>query len=93
MRVVKPLAPAGYLQEHAFNLDRNHFAMTPGTPSAHGRRAVWRGTIPGILVVPGPLRPAPSGARPRSEQGESCLCREDLAVTEPEFMRISLGDI
>ena len=54
MRVVKPLAPAGYLQAHAFNLDRNHFAMTPGTPSAHGRRAVWRGTIPGLLVGPGP---------------------------------------
>lgn len=54
MRVVKPLAPAGYLQAHAFNLDRNHFAMTPGTPSAHGRRAVWRGTIHSLLVGPGP---------------------------------------
>lgn len=26
MRVVKPLAPAGYLQAHAFNLDGNRFA-------------------------------------------------------------------
>ena len=39
MRVVKPLAPAGYLQAHAFNLGG--------------------GTIPGLLVGPGPLRQAP----------------------------------
>lgn len=93
MRVVKPLAPAGYLQAHAFNLDRNHFAMTPGTPSAHGRRAVWRGTIPGLFGGTWTLRPAPVCARLRTERGESCLCRGHLAVTEPEFMRISLGDI
>lgn len=73
MRVVKPLAPAGYLQTHAFNLGG---ALSP---------ACWWDLD---------LAASPRVVRDLDlSEANPAFAVWHLAVTEPEFMRISLGDI
>ena len=73
MRVVKHLAPAGYLQAHAFNLGG---ALSP---------ACWWDLD---------LAASPRVVRNLDlSEANPAFAVWHLAVTEPEFMRISLGDI
>ena len=73
MRVVNPLAPAGYLQAHAFNLG--------GALSL----AFWWDLD---------LAASPRVVRNLDlSEANPAFAVWHLAVTEPEFMRISLGDI
>ena len=73
MRVAKHLAPAGYLQAHAFNLGG---ALSP---------AFWWDLD--LYGKPRVLRDLDLSKAARA------FAVWHLAVTEPEFMRISLSDI